>query len=108
MATDEKTRQEGALKFQHAAPTNEDRTLTDPAYLTNWRHGYGLDQPDLYPGTRCSARCQECVNSRNLGSSPYERGTLHCLLSVSHNQSPVTSEQCVHWRPHTRGAVHLR
>ena len=48
--------EEGALKFQHAAPTNEDRTLTDPAYLTNWRHGYGLDQPDLYPGTRCSAR----------------------------------------------------
>ena len=43
-----------------AAPTNEDRTLTDPAYLTNWRHGYGLDQPDLYPGTRCSARCKEC------------------------------------------------
>ena len=45
--------EEGALKFQHAAPTADDRKLTDAAYLSNWRHCYGLNQPELYPGTRC-------------------------------------------------------
>ena len=52
--------EEGALKFQHAAPTNEDRTLTDAAYLCNWRHCYGLDLPELYPGTRCAKACKDC------------------------------------------------
>ena len=49
--------QEGALAFQFAVPSTPDRTLSDRAYLAQWRHSYGLDQPELIPGTRCTYTC---------------------------------------------------
>ena len=49
--------QVGALKFQFAVPTTPERALASDAYLANWRHCYGLDQPQLYPGTRCTDAC---------------------------------------------------
>ena len=49
--------QEGAASFQFAIPDTPERTLTDAEYLSQWRHTYGLDQPQLYAGTRCSTTC---------------------------------------------------
>jgi hypothetical protein len=49
--------QQGALRFQFAIPSTKARTLGDREYLANFRHCYGLDQPDLRPGSRCTERC---------------------------------------------------
>ena len=38
-------------------PCTPERTLSDRAYLAQWRHSYGLAQPELIPGTRCTHTC---------------------------------------------------
>ena len=74
--------EEGALKFQHAAPTDDERALSDPAYLCSWRHGYGLDQPELYPGTRCAKTCAECGPACSINQAKFATG--NHVLSCGH------------------------
>ena len=70
--------QVGALKFQHAVPTTPERTLGNAAYLANWRHCYGLDQPELFAGTRCHSRCPTHGPDRAIDQDDFATGA-HCL-----------------------------
>ena len=86
--------QEGAGTFQFAIPSTPERTLTDAEYLCQWRHHYGLDQPQLFPGTRCSARCRTHGPACAIDQTAWSKGAhmLSCgaspLRLKRHNKGP--------------------